>query len=108
MFCAFCIIHTMFAQQTKTQIQGNLLDAKQTPIAYATVVLMDKDSAFVRGDISKDDGSFIFEKVSPGEYYVSVQSIEFGHFIIAKKFLIKWRTRDTLQYRFTDQYYSIE
>ncbi len=77
MFCAFCIIHTMFAQQTKTQIQGNLLDAKQTPIAYATVVLMDKDSAFVRGDISKDDGSFIFEKVSPGEYYVSVQSIEF-------------------------------
>ncbi|MBK8392638.1 MAG: hypothetical protein IPL23_26690 [Saprospiraceae bacterium] len=51
-----CIIHTMFAQQTKRKYKGNLLDAKQTPIAYATVVLMDKDSAFVRGDISKDDG----------------------------------------------------
>ncbi len=58
-------------------VQGVLLDEEhQTPLMYASVVLFTvKDSTMVSGSISEEDGSFVIENISPGNYYIAINYI---------------------------------
>ena len=67
----------VYGQSFDTKISGKVLNEQNTPVSYATVALLGSDSLFVRGDVSKDNGSFVFEGVRPGTYFLSIQSIEY-------------------------------
>ena len=45
-------------------IKGKVVDEKSQPIAYATVLLLNKvDSSFVKGVTSGEDGAFLLEEI---------------------------------------------
>ena len=62
------LINSLFAQ---SKVTGTVLDAAGEPIPFATVVLNSAaDSSMVKGAITGVDGSYIFEKVADGQYWV--------------------------------------
>jgi hypothetical protein len=67
---------TLYSQQSR--IQGTLLDADATPVPYTTISLLTVDSVFAGGAISEEDGSYIIEDLSAGQYILIAQNIEFA------------------------------
>ena len=69
-----------------TNIQGIVLDQQNEAIAFANVLLLQKqDSALIKGSITTEDGHYLIEKVSPGEYFLSVSVLGYKtHFIELK------------------------
>ena len=48
-------------------ITGKVMDMKGEPLAFANVVLLNKtDSAFVKGAVSGEDGSFVIDSYCNG------------------------------------------
>lgn len=68
------ITFTIFAQHS---IQSSIFDGKNgLPLEMATIRLLNvKDSSIVKGCQSDSKGSFILEKVKPGNYIVAVSTI---------------------------------
>ena len=63
------------------KISGTVIDAElKDPIPYATISINDKDGNLVTGNTSRDDGTFIIEKVNAGEYTLKVQFIGYKPF----------------------------
>jgi outer membrane receptor protein involved in Fe transport len=59
-------------------ISGMVQDAKKTPLPYANVVLKTKkDSRFVMGTVSNDEGRFTLANVKSGNYLVEISMIGF-------------------------------
>lgn len=65
---------SVWASELKYQITGTVLEAPITePIPYATVALYSKlDSKLVTGTISNENGQFIIDKISSGDYYLTI------------------------------------
>jgi outer membrane receptor protein involved in Fe transport len=61
---------TAFAQESAITLSALLKESRtDTPLPYASIVLkMEKDSAFVTGTISNDEGRFNMPGVKPGNY----------------------------------------
>jgi iron complex outermembrane recepter protein len=64
-------------QQNETQIKGYIFSPENTPAMYSTVILLNQDSVFMKGAFSQDDGSFVFDNIEQGTYFVLVRNIEF-------------------------------
>ncbi len=76
----FFIISTLslFAQnKTSGSIHGTIEDEGGNPVPFVTLMLLDTDSALVKADFSKDDGSFVFEHVAEGMYLIQLRSIQY-------------------------------
>lgn len=59
-------------------IAGSLADENRNPVPFATIALRNqRDSSLVKGELSDDNGDFIFQQVKEGNYYIEVQSIGF-------------------------------
>ena len=57
---ALCL--TAMTQTMAQNITGKVMDAKGEPLAFANVVLLNRtDSAFVKGAVSGEDGSFVID-----------------------------------------------
>lgn len=69
---AICI-----AQSKKVTISGQVKDrSSQEPIGYVNVVLFaERDSAFVSGTVSADNGRFSIPSVSPGNYFLELSFV---------------------------------
>jgi hypothetical protein len=67
----------LMAQQNDAQISGYVYNPDNEPALYSTVVLLNKDSVLVKGALSQQDGSFVLENVSPGDYIVQIRNIEY-------------------------------
>ena len=65
------------AQQNQSQISGYALNPEGNPALYSTVVLLNKDSVQIKGVLSGEDGSFVLDKITPGDYFVQIRSVEF-------------------------------
>lgn len=66
------------AQVLNGKISGKLLDDKQNPIAFATLRLhLKTDSSLVKGSISNDEGTFIFERINYGAYFLKIEALGF-------------------------------
>ncbi len=74
---------TSRAQENKAQIKGYVFDSKKAPAMYATVILMNKDSVFMNGALSAEDGSYVLDKIAPGSYLVMIRSIGFKNHVSA-------------------------
>lgn len=69
MALALSVSNSLFSQS----ITGRVADTDQQPIEYASVVVYQSvDSAMVNGVMTDANGAFAFEKLKPGNYYLSV------------------------------------
>jgi len=65
-------------QLNAQKITGSIVDEKNTPIAYANVVVLSvTDSTFLQGTITKDNGSFELGIADTKQVLLKVSSIEF-------------------------------
>ena len=71
------------AQEKKAQIKGYVFVSKNEPAMYATVVLMNKDSVFMKGALSAEDGSYVLDNIAPGRYLVMIRNIGFKNHVSA-------------------------
>lgn len=62
---------TGFAQS----VRGNISDSAKTPVSFATLALLKKDSSIYRGVLSDEKGDFLFERVAKGTYRLKVSAL---------------------------------
>ena len=72
---------TVNAQQNNGQISGRVFDPQNQPAEFSTVILLNRDSVFLGGTLTKADGSFLIDKVKPGDYFVMVRNLEFENYV---------------------------
>ncbi len=79
LFLFFFVVWAQLAF-TQSQINGRIQDQiTQKGIEYASIVLFSqKDSIFIDGTISDQEGKFSFENPSPGRYYVVASFLGFA------------------------------
>lgn len=72
-FLVFAIlsVHLMCAQS----IKGVILDANKQGIPSATIKLLNKDSMFVKGAITDNNGNYIIKNINTGKYILSCSCI---------------------------------
>jgi len=70
-----------YSQSGPGQIKGIVYNPDREAAVYSTVVLMNKDSVFMSGALTGEDGSFHFDKLGTGDYHVMVRNVEFNTFI---------------------------
>jgi len=69
---AFCALMVTQLQATN-KIIGRIVDAKKQPVEFATVSLLSsKSNKYIQGDVSNNKGEFVIDKVSKGDYLLSV------------------------------------
>lgn len=72
----------MMRQQATAQssIQGYIYDENNEGMIAANVYLMSAaDTSFIRGTLSNDNGQFIFEKITAGNYLIQVSSVGYNN-----------------------------
>lgn len=77
-YCLLAVAFLLFGPFlfSQTNIQGTVLDTDQTPLSYAGVMLLNaSDSLLVKGAVTEDDGSFLFEDAPAGEYLLGISLI---------------------------------
>jgi iron complex outermembrane recepter protein len=72
-----CFSLSAMAQQNQAQITGYVYNPDNEPALYSTVVLLNKDSVLVKGALSQEDGSYLLENITPGNYFVQIRNVEF-------------------------------
>jgi hypothetical protein len=70
-----------FSQTNQGRLKGFVYGPDREPSQFSTVVLMNKDSVFMKGTLSANDGSFLFEKMILGTYFIMVRNIEFNTYV---------------------------
>ena len=59
--------------QTTGRVTGQLLDERQKPLPFATVLLRQvRDTTWVQAQVAKTDGSYAFAGLAPNQYRVTV------------------------------------
>ena len=72
-FLVICITLISFRLNAGNRIIGRIIDNKKQPIEFATVSLLhSKTNKYVKGEVSNEKGEFVIDKVSPGDYILSV------------------------------------
>lgn len=86
-FIAKASVLMLFALMTfsclygQSKITGHVSDETNRPLAFANVLLLaPADSSLVKGVISEEDGSYLFEQVASGAYLLSVTMLGFDHY----------------------------
>lgn len=92
-----CFSPSASAQQNQTQIRGYVYNSDREPALYSTIMLLNKDSVLINGTFSEEDGLFLLENISPGEYFIQVRNLEFKTYfsdLISvkqdEKYMIDW------------------
>jgi iron complex outermembrane recepter protein len=62
-------------------IGGQINDKEGNPVGYATLMLLNKDSVLVKADFSRENGSFVFDNLSEGNYQIKLRSIQFEPYV---------------------------
>ncbi len=77
----FTVLNSYAFAQSTGSISGKVMDEQGEFASFATMVLLDADSAMVKADYTKDDGSFTFSNINPGDYRVQLSSVQFRPYI---------------------------
>lgn len=86
LFLAFMALVTFiaptFAQEQAFQLSGSVRDSSQKPPDVATVTLYRvKDSLLLRSAFTELDGTFVFEKIPEGKYYLKYSSMGYADYV---------------------------
>ncbi len=90
----------------QSKIWGSLTYQNQ-PVAYANMLLFSKDSIFIKGEITNDDGQFEFNPVDSGYYYLQISSLGYRDITISNIEIIK-QDKDLGNIALTEQTQSLE
>lgn len=71
------------AQQGVNQINGSVYGSDNEPAMFSTIMLLNKDSVLIGGALTKEDGSFVIDKVAPGNYFIKVKNMGFHTYLSA-------------------------
>jgi len=77
----FCFFSYGQAQVNQGLIKGYVYNTDNQPAEFSTVVLMNKDSVFMKGTLSGEDGAFFFEKLDEARYFIMIRNVEFNTYI---------------------------
>ena len=70
---ALCLSLGAYSQNS---IKGSVADSTQSVVPFCSMVLLNAaDSSQVKGNISDSAGTFVFEKVKPGKYFIKFNSV---------------------------------
>lgn len=73
--CIFIFNKNTFSQSL---ITGKILDSTQTPIPFCALAIMNEvDSTLVKGNITNENGEYIFESIMQGSYIIKTNAIGF-------------------------------
>lgn len=78
------ILQPLFSQKIDSQIKGIVYGPDNEPAMYSTIMLLNKDSVLIGGTLSKEDGTFVIEKVNPGDYFIQIRNMGFQTYISEK------------------------
>lgn len=78
---SFSFGYTGHAQQYNAQISGFVYAPDKQPAVFSTIVLLNQDSLIVKGTLSSYDGSFMIDRIAPGNYFVQVRNLEFANYL---------------------------
>lgn len=60
----------------QNSIKGIVIDSAQSPIPFCAMALLNaSDSSLVKGNVSNENGEYIFENVKAGNYYIKFSSV---------------------------------
>ncbi|MFT6865952.1 MAG: iron complex outermembrane receptor protein [Cyclobacteriaceae bacterium] len=76
----FCFQASVFAQLKDAKIEGQIVNQKDEPVAFSTLAFYKADSILVKGIVSDQNGDFIIENIGAGNYYLTVQNLEYENF----------------------------
>ena len=65
-------------KNTATGISGKVVDENQEPMPYCNVLLLNADSAFIEGCVTKEDGSFMMKGELGNAYLLKVSYIGYA------------------------------
>lgn len=77
---------------SQNQVGGQIVDKENQPVSFANVILLNaKDSvSVIKGMISEDDGSFLFEEIENRPYILKISFLGFADYI--KRFEVEGNT----------------
>lgn len=59
-------------------IKGKIIDSTRSPIPFATIALLNKsDSTIIKGNITDENGNFVFQQINSGTYLIKIVAIGF-------------------------------
>lgn len=71
-----CLCLNAFSSETNAVLSGKVLIENKSPLEGAQVILLaQKDSSFVKGTASDNNGNFVFRQIAPGGYFVKVSML---------------------------------
>ncbi len=69
------------ALHAQTSISGVVLDSNKTAILFCALGLVNaKDSTIIKGNLTDEDGKFLFESLKPGNYRIKINHVGFNGF----------------------------
>ena len=68
---------SIFAQVSTAHISGKVIDKDGNPVVAAAILVEDKESGFLRGTTTNEDGIYNFFGLQPGNYEVRIQHVAF-------------------------------
>lgn len=81
LFITLTLPSNVQAQTQTGQISGFILNPDNEPSEYSTVVLMNKDSVFMKGALSGSNGAYLFEDLDAGQYLIMIRNVEFNTYV---------------------------
>ncbi|MHB0754747.1 TonB-dependent receptor [Polaribacter sp. M15] len=81
LFIILCTL-SIFAQHN---INGKIVDAQNTPLPFANIVLQKIDAeAKPKGTVSDENGTFFFDKIASGKYKIEISMLGFKTYKISE------------------------
>ena len=76
LFCIFLPFSLSILHAQPSYLSGTIFEENNKVINYASITLFSKDSVFIVGALTEQDGSYLL-KTDPGEYLLQVQALGF-------------------------------
>lgn len=69
------LVTFIFTSQAQNVLKGNIHDDSGIGIPSTTVRILTKDSTFINGGVTDDNGCFLFNDIKAGEYILAISNI---------------------------------
>jgi hypothetical protein len=75
-----CYVCTLLPSKVGAQnyIKGVITDSTKTPVPFCAMALLNaSDSSLIKGNVTNDNGEFVFEPVAKGDYLIKTANVGF-------------------------------
>ncbi|MCR9173619.1 MAG: TonB-dependent receptor [bacterium] len=84
LFSALILCVGNFGFTQSGTVTGNIIEPSNEPVLFANVVLrLESDSSLVKGEITNENGDFLFENIPYGSYFLTITAVGYLDTIIS-------------------------